>query len=59
MSLTLHTLVKAVSMNIWIVIPAYNEERLIGDNIENLKREGYEQIIVVDDGSQDKRREDE
>ncbi|KXA99255.1 hypothetical protein AKJ42_03490 [candidate division MSBL1 archaeon SCGC-AAA261C02] len=41
-------------MNIWIVIPAYNEERLIGDNIENLKREGYEQIIVVDDGSQDK-----
>ncbi|KXB02242.1 hypothetical protein AKJ44_01070 [candidate division MSBL1 archaeon SCGC-AAA261F17] len=41
-------------MNTWIVIPAYDEECSIGGVLEGLKREGYEQIIVVDDGSQDK-----
>jgi glycosyltransferase involved in cell wall biosynthesis len=41
-------------MNIWIVMPAYNEEGSIGKVLEGLKREGYEQIIVVDDGSTDR-----
>lgn len=36
-----------------IVIPAYNEEAKIGDVISDLARNGYENIIVVDDGSQD------
>ncbi len=40
--------------NIFIVIPAYNEEKLIGNIIEGLKQKGYENIIVVDDGSSDR-----
>ncbi|MDO8740480.1 MAG: glycosyltransferase family 2 protein [Candidatus Woesearchaeota archaeon] len=36
-----------------IVIPAYNEEAKIGDVISDLNRNGYEDIIVVDDGSKD------
>lgn len=37
-----------------IIVPAYNEERAIKDAILELKREGFKQIIVVDDGSYDK-----
>jgi len=37
----------------YIVIAAYNEEKNIGNVIENLKSEGYSKIIVVDDGSSD------
>lgn len=40
--------------NLWIVIPAYNEERSIGGVLDGLRREGYEQIIVVNDGSRDR-----
>ena len=40
-------------MKEFIVIPAYNEERKIGEVLENLKSEGYENIVVVDDGSKD------
>ncbi|MBI2129652.1 glycosyltransferase family 2 protein [Candidatus Woesearchaeota archaeon] len=36
-----------------IVIPAYNEEAKIGNVISDLIRNGHEDIIVVDDGSQD------
>ncbi len=39
--------------DIWIVVPAYEEEEMIGSVLEGLKREGYDQIIVVDDGSKD------
>ncbi|XRO77607.1 glycosyltransferase family 2 protein [Methanocaldococcus sp. 10A] len=39
---------------IFIVIPAFNEEKMIGKTLRDLKREGYKNIIVVDDGSMDK-----
>ena len=39
--------------NTWIVIPAYNEEKVIGGVIDNLKKRGLKNIIVVDDGSSD------
>jgi len=39
---------------IFIVIPAYNEEKMIGKVIFGIKKEGYKNIIVVDDGSEDK-----
>jgi len=38
----------------YIVIPAYNEEKKIGDVIRGLKSAGYCNIVVVDDGSIDK-----
>ncbi|HHE36415.1 MAG TPA: glycosyltransferase family 2 protein [Candidatus Woesearchaeota archaeon] len=37
----------------WIVIPAYNEERSIGRVVGELRRAGYNNIVVVDDGSTD------
>lgn len=37
-----------------IIIPAYNEERTIKSVINNLKENGYYNILVVDDGSSDK-----
>jgi glycosyltransferase involved in cell wall biosynthesis len=40
--------------NLWIVMPAHNEERSIGGVLECLRREGYGQVIVVDDGSRDR-----
>jgi len=41
------------SKNIYIVIPAFNEERVICDVLQEVKNAGYENIIVVDDGSSD------
>jgi len=38
----------------WIVMPAHNEERAIGGVIDGLRREGWSDIIVVDDGSRDR-----
>ncbi len=35
-------------------MPAYNEERSIGRVLEALKREGWRNVIVVDDGSRDR-----
>jgi len=40
-------------MKVWIVIPAYEEELSIGNVIDGLHREGWKNIIVVDDGSRD------
>jgi len=37
----------------FIVIPAYNEESSLGKVIKRLKRRGYNNIIVVNDGSKD------
>jgi len=37
-----------------IIIPAYNEEETIGGVIKNLKKAGFKDILVVDDGSKDK-----
>jgi glycosyltransferase involved in cell wall biosynthesis len=39
--------------DIFVVIPAYNEEKMIKNTLINLKSHGYENIIVVDDGSRD------
>ena len=39
-------------MNIFIIIPAYNEEKTISDVVESLCQK-YENVIVVDDGSSD------
>src|SRR3990172_1675527 len=41
------------SNKIFIVIPAYNEETVIQDVIREVKNSGYENIIIVDDGSPD------
>lgn len=40
-------------MRIYIAIPAYNEEKVILSVIEEVKKTGYKDIIVVDDGSKD------
>lgn len=40
-------------MKIYIILPAYNEGEVIKKTIEAIKKEGYENIIVVDDGSTD------
>lgn len=40
--------------NIYIIIPAYNEEKSISKVILNLQSKGYHNIVVVDDGSKDK-----
>ncbi|MCX6710097.1 MAG: glycosyltransferase family 2 protein [Candidatus Woesearchaeota archaeon] len=39
---------------LFIVMPAYNEEKAIAGVIRSLKHSGYNNIIVVDDGSRDK-----
>ncbi|PIU68235.1 glycosyltransferase family 2 protein [candidate division WWE3 bacterium CG06_land_8_20_14_3_00_42_16] len=38
---------------IWVVIPAFNEERTIGQVIDGLKAVGFTKILVVNDGSSD------
>ena len=38
---------------VYIVIPAYNEEKVIGQVIDTIAKEGFSSIIVVDDGSKD------
>ncbi len=40
-------------MKKYIVIPAYKEEKHIFHLVKEIKKEGYNNIIVVDDGSQD------
>lgn len=40
--------------NPYIVIPAFNEEKRLGQVISGLREAGYENIIVVDDGSTDR-----
>jgi glycosyltransferase involved in cell wall biosynthesis len=41
-------------MKTFIVIPAFNEEKSVGKVIQRLKKEGWHDIIVVDDGSRDR-----
>jgi glycosyltransferase involved in cell wall biosynthesis len=41
-------------VKVWIVIPAYNEERNIGRVIDSLRAEGWRNLLVVDDGSSDR-----
>lgn len=37
----------------WIVLPAYNEAKIIRDVIKEVQTAGYRNIILVDDGSTD------
>jgi len=39
--------------NIFFIIPAYNEGKSIGRVVRELKRVGYHNIVVIDDGSRD------
>jgi glycosyltransferase involved in cell wall biosynthesis len=39
---------------IFIIIPAYNEAHAIGGVVRELKKAGYTNIVVIDDGSADK-----
>lgn len=39
--------------NTFIIIPAYNEGKVIGKVIADIKKEGFSNIIVIDDGSTD------
>ncbi len=39
--------------NVHIVIPVYNEEKIILKVIDNLIKHGYKNLILIDDGSQD------
>jgi glycosyltransferase involved in cell wall biosynthesis len=43
-----------MNSNIFIVVPAWNEEKRIGATIKDLLASGYENIVVVDDCSSDK-----
>ncbi len=40
-------------MKIFVVIPAHNEEKTIGNVINDLKKHGYSNVVVVDDFSSD------
>lgn len=39
---------------IFVVIPVFNEDRVVKSVIEDVKKSGFKNIIVVDDGSTDK-----
>lgn len=41
-------------MKIFIVIPVFNEEKVIKEVLDEIKSSGYQEIIVIDDGSADK-----
>lgn len=42
-----------MAQKIFIVIPAYNEEKTISGVVAGLKKEGYRNVVVVDDCSSD------
>lgn len=39
--------------NVFIALPAYNEEEVITNVLSQIQKEGYSNIVVVDDGSTD------
>ena len=41
------------NMTTYIILPAYNEGKVIKKTIEDIKKEGFKNIIVVDDGCKD------
>ena len=45
---------KKPGAKVWIVMPAYNEDRSVGRVLDALRREGWTNVIVVDDGSSDR-----
>lgn len=40
-------------MKVLVIVPAFNEERTIGAVLNDLKKHGFDNILVVDDGSAD------
>jgi len=44
---------ETISKKIFVLIPAFNEETVIREVITEIRKAGYENIIVVDDGSAD------
>lgn len=40
--------------DIYIILPAFNEAPVINDVIKNIQRHGYENIVLIDDGSTDR-----
>ncbi len=38
---------------IFLIIPVYNESKVLKETLEEIKQYGYDKIIVVDDGSSD------
>jgi len=40
------------NQNVWVVIPAYNEEETLGDVLSDLAKHEYN-VVVIDDGSTD------
>lgn len=46
-------MIPATKHNIWIVVPAYNEAEVITGVIREIRSAGYQNILVVDDGSRD------
>ncbi len=40
-----------MNKKIYIIIPVYNEAPVIQETIAEIRKAGYENIIVVDDGS--------
>lgn len=42
-----------MTRKIFIVLPTFNEEKVIQNTLREIKNAGYENIIVVDDGSKD------
>lgn len=42
-----------MTRKIFIVVPTFNEEKVIQNTLREIKDAGYENIIVVDDGSKD------
>jgi glycosyltransferase involved in cell wall biosynthesis len=44
---------KLPKKDMWFVLAAYNEEKQITKTINKLKKKGYNNIVVVDDGSED------
>ncbi|MFW6046232.1 MAG: glycosyltransferase family 2 protein [Candidatus Woesearchaeota archaeon] len=44
---------KIKKSDVLIVMPAYNESKVISKVIDDVREEGYENILIVDDGSSD------
>ena len=40
-------------MKTYIILPAYSEEKIIKKVIKDIQREGFKNIVVIDDGSPD------
>lgn len=40
-------------LSLYVALPAFNEARVLAEVIGEIRKAGYHDIIVVDDGSQD------